>query len=80
MRGIECTVPKCGHLHASNDAALVEALLQPFPENHPEHSFDRRSARLLVESDTYDDAEHEAKKRSWSDFAGFAGGGGGSSG
>ncbi len=77
MRAVACVVPECGHLHANTEAALAEALLEHVRATHPEQSFDRRSARSLVESEAYDDAEHTGKKRSWGDFAGFVGGGGG---
>jgi predicted small metal-binding protein len=77
MRAVECVVPQCGHIHASNDTNLVEPLLQHVREQHADESFNRQSAWSLIEAEAYDDAEHTGSKKSWGDFAGFVGAGGG---
>ncbi len=74
MRGVDCMVPNCGHLHAARDEQLAQEVLQHVHEAHPEIELDLRAARSLVERDAYEDPEHAGRKRGhWNDFADFVG-------
>ncbi len=73
MRGMECVVPNCGHLHASTDEQLIDAVVRHAREAHPDLTLDTIRARSLVTADAYDDVEHRTRKTGWSEFVGGLG-------
>ena len=58
MRGIECTVPDCAHLHAEDDEALAEEAMRHAASIHPEEDFPEDAARQFVQSGAYYDVAH----------------------
>ena len=58
MRGIECAVDGCAHVHAENDDLLVRAVLEHALTRHPQLGYDERRARAFVRAVAYDDTEH----------------------
>ncbi len=74
MRGVDCIVAKCGHLHADRDEPLTQEVLQHVHEAHPDIELDLRAARSYVERNAYEDPEHAGKKRGhWDDFSDILG-------
>ncbi len=65
MRGIECVVPNCGHLHAITDEALIEVIRRHMREAHPDAALDPISIRSQVAAEAYEDAEHTPKTPYW---------------
>lgn len=68
MRAVECVVPKCTHLHAERDAALVATVLAHVHEAHPDVAFSEQEATSLVEVAGYADLKH-SKKKDWLETA-----------
>jgi predicted small metal-binding protein len=61
MRGIECAVPNCVHLHAENDEQLVQLAMRHAQEVHAGMDFPESAARDFVRDGAYDDAEHASE-------------------
>ncbi len=58
-------MPKCGHLHAVTDEALIEVMRHHLGEAHPGTPSDPISIRSLVTAEAHDDAEHHPQKPYW---------------
>ena len=60
MRGVECDVLNCAHLHAEDDDQLVQEALRHSQEVHPEEEFPESAAREFVQKGAFDDTQHMA--------------------
>lgn len=58
MRGVDCVLPNCAHLHAEDDEQLIQVTMRHAEEVHPEDDFPESAAREFVRAGAYDDAEH----------------------
>lgn len=72
MRGIECTVPNCGHIHA-NAEQLIDEVVPHAREAHPDMGPNQVAARRLVEPEAYDDSARKGRKHGWAEFVGSLG-------
>jgi hypothetical protein len=62
MRAIECTEPKCVHLHAISDPELRLAVLRHFEAAHPSVAFGAQAAAALIDEASYLDVKHGKKE------------------
>ena len=60
MRGVDCVVPGCAHLHAEDDEQLVQEAMRHAKQAHPDLEFPESAAREFVQAGVYDDAQHAA--------------------
>jgi predicted small metal-binding protein len=58
MRGVECAVPNCAHIHAEDDEQLVHEVMKHAASVHPDMDFPEDTARQFVEAGAYDDTRH----------------------
>jgi predicted small metal-binding protein len=58
MRGVECAVPNCAHMHAADDEELVQEVKRHAASVHPDMDFPEEQARGLVQAAAYDDTRH----------------------
>jgi hypothetical protein len=58
MRGIECVVPGCAHLHAEDDVSLVQEVYRHAQDVHPDAGFTEDQAREMVRTSATDDPDH----------------------
>jgi predicted small metal-binding protein len=58
MRGVECAVPNCAHMHADDDEQLVQEVMKHAASVHPDMDFPEETGRQLVEVGAYDDTRH----------------------
>jgi predicted small metal-binding protein len=58
MRGVDCAVPNCAHMHAEDDERLVQDVLRHAQQMHADMPFDEEAARTFVRAGAYDDTEH----------------------
>jgi predicted small metal-binding protein len=58
MRGVECAVPNCAHLHAEDDEQLVQETMRHAQGVHPGMDFPEAAAREFVRANSFDDTQH----------------------
>jgi hypothetical protein len=59
MRGIECVIPGCAHIHAEDDERLIQEVLRHARDVHPDARFTEDQAREMVRTSAADDPDHK---------------------